>query len=110
MDHLPTIDKLIEYVKNDQVLVKREKGMIIGYIIFIIQGKRVNFNYWFNEGNLLNSLDLVTNFYGLMNAKGIKSGFLWVNVEKKGVLKLHQTFGYNFDGLEDHIYFSTCQI
>ncbi|MGA1825067.1 MAG: hypothetical protein ACMUIP_10445 [bacterium] len=104
LDHLPTMDKLIEYLQNDQVLVMREDSIISGYIIYRIQGKKVFLNYWFNKGNPLNSIRLLTNFYGLMNAKGVKSGFVWVSVEKKGVLKVHQTFGYNFDGLEDHIY------
>lgn len=104
LDHFPTIEKLGEFIKNMQVIVVRERHNISGYIIYQLYGRKVFLNYWFNEGNPLNSLLLLTNFYGLMHEKGIKSGFGWVNEKNTGVIKTHQKFGYKFDGLQDHIF------
>ncbi len=103
-DHFPTFEKLKILIDNKQVIVVRDESKISGYIIYQIQGKKVHLNYWYNEGNQLNSLVLLINFYGLMNEKGIKSGFGWTNIKKQDVIKTHQKIGYKFDGLEDYIY------
>ena len=98
MDHLPTIHKLSEFIKNQQVLVMKKDGSISGYLIFQIQGKKSFLNYWYNEKEPLNSLLLLVNFYGLMHEYGVKSGFGWVNAENTEVIKTHEKFGYRFDG------------
>ena len=105
-DHLPTKTRLLSYVVNQQVIVNRQNGKILGGVCFQLQGPRVNFNYLYNfSPNPLDFLQLQNNFYGVMNERGIRAGFLWINQVNTRLAALHQSMGWRFDGLYDYFYF-----
>ena len=105
-DHLPTKNRLDDYVANQWVIVNRQAGRIIGAVFFQLQGARVNYNYLYNiSGNGLDFLRLQNNFYGVMHQRGICAGFLWVNQTNTRLAALHQSMGWCFDGLKDYSYF-----
>ena len=104
-DHLPTQERLLTYINNRQVLVDRREGEILGVLIFQMHGKQVNCNYLYNRSaDGLALLMMQSNFYGLMNEKGVRSGFLWVNSTNFGVSRMQESLGWKFDGLQDHFY------
>jgi len=105
-DHLPSKDRLLHYVANQQVIVKRQADQILGAVCFQLRGPWVNYNYLYNfSSNSLDFLRLQNNFYGVMHQRGIRAGFLWVNQTNTRLAALHQTMGWHFDGLNDHFYF-----
>jgi len=104
-DHLPTKDRLLGYVENQQVIVNRQVGRILGAVCFQLRGPRVNYNYLYNlSPNALDFLRLQNNFYGLMHQRGIRAGFLWVDETNTRLAALHQSMGWCFDGLRDYFY------
>ncbi len=105
-DHLPTKDRLRRYIENEWVIVNRNSDRIAGAVCFQLEGPRVNYNYIYNvTGNALDFLRLQNNFYGIMHQRGIHAGFLWINESENRLAKLHQSLGWQFDGLKDHFYF-----
>ena len=105
-DHLPTKTRLLDYIKNQQVIVKRQIGQIVGAVCFQLHGLKVNYNYIYSlSGNGLDFLQLQNNFYGVMNQRGIRAGFLWINQANKRLADFYQATGWRFDGLQDHFYF-----
>ena len=105
-DHLPTKTRLFEYIKKRQVIVMRRDGKIVGAVCFQLQGLKVNYNYIYSfSGNGLDFLQLQNNFYGAMNQRGIRAGFLWINKANNRLAALYQATGWQFDGLQDYFYF-----
>jgi hypothetical protein len=105
-DHLPTKTRLLEYVKNRQIIIKRQGGKIIGAVCFQLHGLKVNYNYIYSvSGHGLDFLQLQNNFYGVMNQRGIRAGFLWVNRANDRLASLYRAAGWRFDGLRDDFYF-----
>jgi len=104
-DHLPTKPALSESIGRRQVILNRQAGRIRGWILFQLLTRKVNFHQLYNASeSSLDVLALLLNFYGLMHEQGIRSGILWVNTAKTDVIRLHQNFGWRFDGLEDYFY------
>jgi hypothetical protein len=109
-DHLPTKDRLRRYVTNQWVIVHRNGDAITGAVCFQLEGSRVNYNYVYNlTGNAVDFLRLQSNFYGVMRERGISAGFLWVNEIENRLACLHQSMGWQFDGLKDHFYLRSQQ-
>jgi hypothetical protein len=105
-DHLPTKSRLLDYIKKQQVILKRQAGKIIGAVCFQIQGLKVNYNYIYSlSGDGLDFLQLQNNFYGVMNQRGIRAGFLWINQANNRLVALYRAAGWRFDGLQDYFYF-----
>ena len=109
-DHLPTKSRLLDYIKKEQVILKRRDGQIIGAVCFQLQGLKVNYNYIYSvSGDALDFLQLQNNFYGVMNQRGIRAGFLWINKANNRLAALYQATGWQFDGLQDQFYFRGLQ-
>ena len=91
---------------NKQVIVKRQAGQIIGAVCFQLHGLKVNYNYIYSlSGDGLDFLELQNNFYGVMNQRGIRAGFLWVYQANNRLATLYRAAGWRFDGLQDYFYF-----
>ena len=104
-DHLPNKNRLHAYVENQWVIVNRQAGRILGAVCFQLEGPRVNYNYIYNlSGNGLDFLRLKNNFYGVMNQRGIRAGFLWINQINTRLASLYQSTGWRFDSLQDYFY------
>jgi hypothetical protein len=105
-DHLPTKARLLDYIENQQVIVNRKMGKIVGAVCFQLKGLKVNYNYIYNvSGDGLDFLQLQNNFYGVMNQRGIHAGFLWINQSNNRLAALYRAAGWRFDGLQDYFYF-----
>lgn len=104
-DHIMSVAELEELIGKEQVLLSRgPQGTISGLVVFPIKGQTTNFNFLYNQGGSANLVHLLENFYGVLNERGIQSGFSWVRRTRPLVLKLHESFGWKKDGLVDHIY------
>jgi hypothetical protein len=105
-DHLPTKARLLDYIENQQVIVNRKMGQIVGAVCFQLKGLKVNYNYIYSfSGDGLDFLQLQNNFYGVMNQRGIHAGFLWINQSNNRLAALYRAAGWRFDGLQDYFYF-----
>ena len=105
-DHLPTKNRLHDYVLNQWIIVNRQAGRIFGALCFQLDGPQVNYNYLYNSsGNPLDLLQLQNNFYGVMYQRGVRRGFLWTNQTNTRVAAMHELMGWRFDGLQDYFYF-----
>jgi hypothetical protein len=104
-DHLPTKDRLHRYVENQWVIVNRRAGRILGAVCFQLEGPRVNYNYLYNvSSDALDFLRLQNNFYGVMQQRGVRRGFLWTDQANTRIAALHESMGWRFDGLSDSFY------
>ncbi len=104
-DHLPSKNRLLRYIVNQQVIVNRVLDQILGAVCFQLQGARVNYNYLYNfSRNGLDFLKLQNHFYHVMHQRGVRAGFLWVNETNSRLAALHQSMGWKFDGLKDYFY------
>jgi hypothetical protein len=104
-DHLPTKNRLLDYIVKQQVIVNRQAGRILGAVCFQLQGLKVNYNYLYNlSPDSLDFLRLQNNFYGVMHQRGIRAGFLWINQTATRLAALHHSMGWRFDGLQDNFY------
>jgi hypothetical protein len=109
-DHLPAKARILDYIKNQQVIVNRKDGQIVGAVCFQLKGPKVNYNYIYSfPGDGLDFLQLQNNFYGVMNQRGIRAGFLWINRANHRLAALYQATGWRFDGLQDYFYFRALQ-
>jgi len=105
-DHLPTKSRLLDDIEKKQVIVKRQNGQIIGGVCFQLHGFKVNYNYIYSlTGHALDFLQLQNNFYGVMNQRGIRAGFLWINLANDRLASVYRATGWRFDGMQDHFYF-----
>ena len=105
-DHLPTKARLLDYIEGQQVIVNRKLGQIVGAVCFQLKGLKVNYNYIYSfSGDGLDFLQLQNNFYGVMNQRGIRAGFLWINLANDRLASLYRATGWRFDGMQDHFYF-----
>lgn len=99
--HPPSRETLLGYIAKQWVLVIRENGRIVGYTIFQIIGKQVNYNFLLYSGGFPGgSLLLQNNFFGLLAREEVCGGFLWVDETNTRVIKMHEVSGWKFDGLE----------
>jgi len=106
-DHLPMREVLKKQIDDKQVLVVRREGKITGYFVHDFVGIRCHWMYWYSsaENTLLDGINLLMNMYGLMNEKGIKLAYGWVNSEKKDNITLYEKLGFNLTrGIRDYIY------
>ncbi len=105
VDHFPSKATLLELIEKQQVILNRDQDSIKGYIIFRLQGSKVNFNYFFNRSdNFSDAMMLLHNFYAVLKERGVKSGFQWNNVKNVRVRQLHRQFGWKEDGMKDFFF------
>lgn len=103
--HLPTRERLLEYINARQILVNRHDDKVTGALVFQLQGRQTNYNFLYNRsGNPMDLLSLQSAFYRLLGEKGIRAGFLWVDRRNTGVSRMHERMGWRFEGLEDHFH------
>jgi hypothetical protein len=105
VDYLPDKQLLRSWIEQKQVLLNRGETGIRGYMIFQISGKVCHANYLFNSGGAPGETRfLLQNFDGVLNERGVKRIFGWVNVENTHVIEMHARFGRKRDGLLNYFY------
>jgi hypothetical protein len=103
--HFPDRDTLLGYIEKRWVLVNRKGPDIKGYVIFQIVGRHAHYNYIANHSEgPMDWLVLQRNFYGVMTERGISAGFLWVENTNERVIRMHKSFGWTLDGVQDLFY------
>lgn len=99
-DHFPSKATLTEYIHKKQVMVKKEKNHIAGYLVFTITNFACHFNYMQNlSDDSFLQIALIDQFYNEIILRGAKNVYLWVDVDNNlRVKKLHEFYGHRFDG------------
>ena len=101
--HLPSRDKMLQLIEENQVFVDRfDNGHVCGVNIFNI---KVPVGYgvaWIDKGP--HGLDLQLNMFNQFIDKGVKRLVGWVRDSNTKVVKTHIRMGAIFDGLKDYTY------
>lgn len=104
-DHIMSVEELGELIAKEQVILSRDGDQSIdGLVILPIKGENCNFNFLYNCGGPSNLARILGNFYGVLNERGVKTGFSWVRRTRPLVLRLHESCGWKRDGFTDYIY------
>ena len=104
-DHIISDQEIGDLIGLKQVILSRDaQKHITSLAIFRVTGQKCNFNFLYSSGSPLDLTRLLGNFYGVLAARNVRSGFGWVRRTRPLVLKLHQSFGWRTDGLVNHIY------
>jgi hypothetical protein len=105
-DHLPTLDFIKNAIENNHILIHKIDSDIPAYIIFEIKKNTCYFGYWFSDqrDNPVIGISLLINLYGILNEKNIKMAYGWVKDDNFKVIRIHQRFGFYFEGMENLIY------
>jgi hypothetical protein len=83
-------------------MLKRRIGESVVGDDFQLHSSKVNYNYVCSlSGHSFDFLQLQSSFYGVMNERCIRAGFLWINRAQQGLAALYR----RFDGLQEHFYF-----
>lgn len=104
-DHIMPAAELGRLIAERQVLVSRSgQNEMDGFVVFPIASNTCNFNFLHNTAGPQHLVRLLKNFYGSLASREVKTGFSWVRRTRPLVLRLHQSFGWQLDGLVDYIY------
>ena len=100
-DHLPLDGELKSMIRNKGIVVNRfDDGKVGGFVIHTIEGKKAYINAWLDKTG--NGIRLMYQTYNIIERKGIKYAYLWINVENRNVIILHRMMGAKADGLVDY--------
>lgn len=100
-DHLPLKEELKSIIYNNGIVVNRfDNGRVGGFVIHTIEGKKAYINAWLDKTG--NGLRLMYQTYNVIERRGIKYVYLWINAENRNVIVLHRMMGAIPDGLVDY--------
>jgi hypothetical protein len=105
IDWLPQDAELTKMIYNKQIIVNKENGIVTGFIIFTLIGKKCYLNCWLDFSG--NGLFLFSNILALMKAADVNYYYFWVNKTNTRVKKMHRLLGAKPDGLLDYTYFKS---
>ncbi|MGG3836312.1 hypothetical protein ABEV00_04710 [Paenibacillus thiaminolyticus] len=104
-DYFPTVALLEQLIANKQVIINEEDGHCKGLFIYRREGIQYNFNYMVNKSiNPILFVYALQNFYAHLKNAGLQHGYLWLDSNNVKVIRLHEKFGWKFDGLQDAFY------
>ncbi|TDL48491.1 hypothetical protein E2R60_26700 [Paenibacillus dendritiformis] len=104
-DYLPNAALLEQLIAEKQIIINEEDGRCKGLFIYRREGIKYNFNYMVNKSiNPVSFMYSMQNFYAHLKNAGLQHGYLWVDSNNVKVIKLHEKFGWKFDGLQDAFY------
>jgi hypothetical protein len=104
-DYLPTAALLEQLIEDKQIIINEEDGRCKGLFIYRREGIKYNFNYMVNKSiNPVSFMYSMQNFYAHLKNAGLQHGYLWVDSHNVKVIRLHEKFGWKFDGLQDAFY------
>ena len=106
-DHIPSKPELDELLKNGNVLKITIKDAIAGVLLFEDYGKRAYARALCVSPDYQNSFvgySLMADYFSRHNAEKTSLFYLWVDEANQNVEKLHNKFGYQFDGLKNYIF------
>lgn len=106
LDRLPEWAQFDDWVRNNQVLVRRKGDAIEGYAIYRLLGRRANLNYWYSRpgSHPASALKLLADFFSEMGARGIGAAYLWVKTTMEREIQVYDHLGFKADGLRAHVY------
>lgn len=103
VSRLPSMQQLIEMIKKKWVLLYREQGRIIAFLMYQIEGRKYYGYQIYNEGtaDITYNLERKATQYA-KSAYQVKSSYGWVEIDNFGAND--RCDGGNFDGTYDYIF------
>jgi ribosomal protein S18 acetylase RimI-like enzyme len=98
-DHLPSLEAVEERIRRREILLQRNAEEICGYVVFVASESEAHFNYIYNACGQGGADALISTFYTVIHERGIGRTHLWVDVEKSGIIRLYERFGWKADGM-----------
>ena len=106
-DHIPTDIELAALIQRQQVLIIPINGVIAGTLLFEDIGKRSYASALCVSPDYQNSFvgySLLADYFIRHDMDKTRLFYLWVDEANVSVKKLHDRFGYRFDGLNNYIF------
>lgn len=105
--HLPDLNKIMNYIYEKQIVVKRDaNNKIDAFIIYIISGKQCNLDQIINISKRKNIVsNLINDFYVDIANKNIINIYLWVDsINNTHAKSVYEHYGYKPTELYNHIF------
>lgn len=101
-DHLEPLGRLQWLVKQGQVFVAGGPERVDVAAVYEIEGNMAHWRFWAarpgtSPGRVLK---VMRDFFADLDRRGIREGFLWVDVRKKQHMQTYQRLGFQPDGWE----------
>ena len=106
-DHIPDEAEISELIKNQQVLVIKINDTLAGTLLFEDTGKRSYARALCVAPDFQNSIvgySLLADYFFRHDTAKTRLFYLWVDEANINVKKLHDRFGYRYDGLNNFIF------
>lgn len=102
LSYIPDRTELKALIKDKNVIVKVEDGVLKGVFVLEFNGKKAYFRIWADESK--QGLDLIINAFAVVASKNINYVYNWVNLENTKSLTIYKFFGAKPDGLYDYVF------
>lgn len=105
-DHLPDKKTLLGYIKNKQILVKKQGEDIKAICIYTIDKKTSHFNYLLNiNADSFEVLELIEQYYAKILDSKINYIYLWVDIlQNNRVKNMHLKYGYQASSIFNYAF------
>lgn len=103
-EQIPYQEELNEYAKNNHILVYKEEGEIIGFVIFESSRSTHYLRYWFvhpkHRDKKIGSILLKTFFY---EGRNTRRQLFWVITDNENAIKRYEHYGYKNEEMKDYV-------
>lgn len=103
-EQIPYQEELNEYAKNNRILVYKEEGQILGFVIFESNRSTHYLRYWFvhpgHRDKKIGSILLNTFFY---EGRNTRRQLFWVITDNDNAIKRYRHYGFTEEDLYDYV-------
>lgn len=103
-EQIPYQEELDEYVKNDRILVYKQHGEILGFVIFESNRATHYLRYWFvhpkHREKKVGSA-LLKSFFHI--GQNTKRQLFWVITDNENAIKRYEHYGFQFENMKDYV-------
>lgn len=103
-DRLPSKNDLLKLIAGNSVLIRKQSGKIIGFLIYELTGISIHLRYWWTSPDYRNQgvgSELLRQFFAM--GEDTKRQYLWVDKINDNAIIRYRHYGFEYDGMEDRI-------
>lgn len=106
-DHIPDKEELLRFIQNHNITCVYLKDKIAGVLIYEDQGVKSYIRALCVKNEFQNSAvgySLMARYFNSYIDSNVRLFYLWVDSANTSVMKLHDYFGFQADGLKNYIF------
>ncbi|WP_282125705.1 GNAT family N-acetyltransferase [Marinifilum flexuosum] len=103
-EQIPFKEEILNWIKKNHILVKREDNLIVGFVIFDLIGMTSYLRYWFVHPEYRDKKigSALLNKYFFLSS-GCKKQMFWVINDNENAIKRYKHYGFEMESLNDII-------